>query len=492
MTNTIVDAGTDAKIARFTKKGLEMVELGMLECTEVWATKEAVVAAPATMPSGNSFMSAKRLPPPSESSEPASSNTSLSSSGIHSAMDQPTPTTSKRQAFRNLFSSKGAGTPTPTSTPNGHLQATPRPSDASAFPSPQRHSKRLSTTSLNFAFKRDRSSSPNPSLINGPSNLSSRGVSPRASIDEAAPNTPTPQQSAFAQPPSGFVPPSIIVPTDGGGPQSVGYVTSKDQILLPATLGIQPTLNSLLPFPIPFALVNNERGSDRTKVQLPTDVPYKIPRGPAMYVWIVRRWLKQSFLETPPNLLGINLRGFNSGDSTKGAGKGMTEVEVRFEWTKRSKPKKSKKAKKGGDNASNSGSQRQRQASKRMSIASVISISSEGGPGDVENDTGYDSGEESEPEDSETPWNCVVKVRRVQVGPPGEGGGSVVKLKLGALSPTPHHPKVVGMLKVPYPMPDIHFLPANEGGVVLEKRKGLIPDDSKGDSVVILFIHYRC
>ncbi len=30
-----------------------------------------------------------------------------------------------------------------------------------------------------------------------------------------------------------------------------------------------------------------------------------------------------------------------------------------------------------------------------------------------------------------------------------------VKLKVGTLSPTPHHPKVVAMLKVPYPLPDI-------------------------------------
>ncbi|KAK7447077.1 hypothetical protein VKT23_014291 [Stygiomarasmius scandens] len=38
MTNTIVDAGTDAKIAKFTKRGLEMIDLALLEPIEVWPT----------------------------------------------------------------------------------------------------------------------------------------------------------------------------------------------------------------------------------------------------------------------------------------------------------------------------------------------------------------------------------------------------------------------------------------------------------------------
>ena len=33
--------------------------------------------------------------------------------------------------------------------------------------------------------------------------------------------------------------------------------------------------------------------------------------------------------------------------------------------------------------------------------------------------------------------------------------GTLLKLKVGALSPAPHHPKVVAQLKVPFPLPDI-------------------------------------
>jgi hypothetical protein len=31
----------------------------------------------------------------------------------------------------------------------------------------------------------------------------------------------------------------------------------------------------------------------------------------------------------------------------------------------------------------------------------------------------------------------------------------VLRVKVGTLSPTPHHPKVVAMLKVPFPLPDV-------------------------------------
>ncbi|KAF5353375.1 hypothetical protein D9756_008042 [Leucocoprinus leucothites] len=71
---------------------------------------------------------------------------------------------------------------------------------------------------------------------------------------------------------------------------------------------------------------------------------------------------------------------------------------------------------------------------------------------------GKDDGEESDPEDSETPWVCTLKVRRIESSAhtrKSSGEKEVLKLKLGTLSPTPHHPKVVAMLKVPFPLPDI-------------------------------------
>ena len=48
------------------------------------------------------------------------------------------------------------------------------------------------------------------------------------------------------------------------------------------------------------------------------------------------------------------------------------------------------------------------------------------------------AGEDSDPEDSETPWTCSVWVKKT-----GQ------RQLLGTLTPAPHHPKVVGVLKIP-------------------------------------------
>lgn len=43
----------------------------------------------------------------------------------------------------------------------------------------------------------------------------------------------------------------------------------------------------------------------------------------------------------------------------------------------------------------------------------------------------------------------------------------MTRIKVGTLSPTPHHPKVVAMLKVPFPLPDVEV---ERMGIV--RRKG--------------------
>ncbi|KAF8900181.1 hypothetical protein CPB84DRAFT_1747619 [Gymnopilus junonius] len=94
---------------------------------------------------------------------------------------------------------------------------------------------------------------------------------------------------------------------------------------------------------------------------------------------------------------------------------------------------------------------------------------------------GGDEDEDSDPEDSETPWVCTLKVRKsvpvATVGgvtspgapPPGVAllHPQVLRVKVGTLSPTPHHPKVVAMLKVPFPLPDVEV---ERMGIV--RRKG--------------------
>jgi hypothetical protein len=110
---------------------------------------------------------------------------------------------------------------------------------------------------------------------------------------------------------------------------------------------------------------------------------------------------------------------------------------------------------------------------------------------DADDSGEYDAGEESDPEDSETPWICTLKIRRVggdassnpsrtsssmnghenghsKTASNFNVGTGILRLKVGTLSPTPHHPKVVAMLKVPFPLPDVEV---ERMGVV--KRRGV-------------------
>jgi len=100
---------------------------------------------------------------------------------------------------------------------------------------------------------------------------------------------------------------------------------------------------------------------------------------------------------------------------------------------------------------------------KRLSTASGHSVStgSEVGSSAGRGARGDDDGAESEPEDSETPWTCTLILSRVGVDGALDGNGSggsgsePVRVRVATFSPTPHHPKVVALLKVPFPLPDI-------------------------------------
>lgn len=123
----------------------------------------------------------------------------------------------------------------------------------------------------------------------------------------------------------------------------------------------------------------------------------------------------------------------------------------------------------------------------RMSTGSLSSTSEMDGSGlkkmsSTIGNNQYDD-EDSDPEDSDTPWICTLKLRKGAGH--GAGGSSlnltvdaqtqtpilqtqVLRIKVGTLSPTPHHPKVVAMLKVPFPLPDVEV---ERMGVV--KRRGI-------------------
>ena len=133
----------------------------------------------------------------------------------------------------------------------------------------------------------------------------------------------------------------------------------------------------------------------------------------------------------------------------------------------------------------------------RMSTGSISSLAHsvmDGGELKTKRGNQYDDGEDSDPEDSETPWICTLKLRRgataAMGGHPTAGGTQpqppviqtqVLRIKVGTVSPTPHHPKVVAMLKVPYPLPDIEV---ERMGVI--KRQGVIPPQNSTYNGLVL------
>ncbi|SPO37022.1 uncharacterized protein PSFLO_02494 [Pseudozyma flocculosa] len=92
------------------------------------------------------------------------------------------------------------------------------------------------------------------------------------------------------------------------------------------------------------------------------------------------------------------------------------------------------------------------------------SAASSSGLGDHETHDDDDGGDESDPEDSETPWSCHLVL------------GPTTRIPIGTLSPAPHHPKLVGQLAVPFPLPDLGAtgLGHDGAGLTREELKDII------------------
>ena len=127
MTNTILDAGTDARVAKFNKRGLEIIDLAILEPTEVWSGKDHAYGAgigggsdPLGVPITRSYSGSSSLAPPGRSGSragtpdftqpqsPGSSGLSVesdpsSATGEHPAIDSPSAPTATPTASKKLF-----------------------------------------------------------------------------------------------------------------------------------------------------------------------------------------------------------------------------------------------------------------------------------------------------------------------------------------------------------------------------------------------------
>jgi hypothetical protein len=391
MTNLIVDAGTDAKVAKFQKRGLEIVGLATLEPIEVFGSN-AALATQIPLPSNRPSIDDHHDPIRSSDGvhTPASSSLSLTSGSVDAtsptvplvvrADNNLTPTSGSKKILGRFFKKRDTQplsppTSSPLSSPSNSFFRTPRPS-GQTFMIPQRNPKRDSRP--------------------GPGQHSEQSMSPPSSI-HTSPH------------------------------------------LQPAVLGIHPSCSS----------------------------PIHPPNGrPHSYTWVVRKWIKGSNDGLFGNVIG-HMNSLSLSDERRQSRNQPEEgaVEVLFVWT-RGKKKKRKSSESGrpatGRRSNVTGPPRSPspslnhprlvdRAEKRLSTISGHSISTASefdGAGRARRDE--DGGDESDPEDSETPWTCTVVISRL-----GSSGDSAVRVRVATFSPTPHHPKVVALLKVPFPLPDI-------------------------------------
>ncbi|KAJ1299612.1 hypothetical protein OPQ81_000683 [Rhizoctonia solani] len=408
--NTVQDAGTDATVSRFRKRGIDIVGLGILEPIELHGQVPAGAIAIANVHIdvegasdaghgsnlGHSGVSESDHSPPSQSSHLKEGSGYLRDRPSQSHLrgrtspsppsqlrevtlpDEPTPKESAgKKFFGKLFKRKDPGTPTTPTSPGLLSPATPRGS----------------------------------STVNRTSTL--------------APSVPS------ARPASTYsvVPPSPATPTPTTPTTTTSY-------LQPPVLGTQASLRC---------------------------ESYPPAGRPSAYVWVLRKWTKGGGMFS-------GIVGAGAVDMVR------VGVEVRFEWVrgkkKRERGEYAKTEGQGGrpvsvvslgegdnlglpeggsfrsvspDARSRRGSEshpRPRRDSKRSASPTKHR---------VHPSSGSDDGEDSDPEDSETPWSCTLRVL------PLDASSQPLKLRLAHLVPAPHHPKVIGQFKMPFPLPDVHI-----------------------------------
>ncbi|KAG2757747.1 hypothetical protein P692DRAFT_20842915 [Suillus brevipes Sb2] len=432
MTNVIVDAGTDAKVARFAKRGLEILGLAVLEPIEVWGTVPLLGALPPSSSARTSVDDSKRelglFPRPrthSSTSRPATPE-------VFTTALSPSP----REITR-----KPSFTLTPA-TPEDTITSNTQPQRGGAKKLFTKMFKKKDTSSRTFPL-----ASPATDLHGLPSitRLSSR--------------------QSHDIPPSS--PQVLDVPHFNDNlPRTSLSGISSTVTLCPPVLGIQASL-------------------------YPSISPLK--GRPTKYVWVVRKWLKGADTGLLNGMMG-KLSANGRGDL---AGASAPQVEVRFEWSRGLKKEKERGRKSRTDRRSLAQGSKSGSASRRGSAVvtseppltrpihkspsrlcdlpsglrasptshSQSRSSHHSSSSDGSTSTGSsahpadDSCDDSEAEDSETPWTCTLTVQRTGHPPlthcSAEQQDHVVRLKVATLVPTPHHPKVVGLLKVPFPLPDV-------------------------------------
>jgi len=491
MTNVVLDAGTDARVAKFLKRGLEVIGLAVLDPMEVWnhgrigggpllSTDQVLTGSP------RDSLEHHHLTVPAPQT-PDSSAISLGSAG------DPTP------KLQNL--TPAAATNTTPSTPTG----------AKKF----------------FGKLFRRKDTPIPGVAE-PSD------SPVSSPLKSNINLPIPSSPAKRN--------SLLLPDQ---PQSP--FLSKDLILQPTVLGIQPTLDATSYPPqgrpsayvwtvtkwlkgSPEGLLGNVKGIFNGDKSIRDEPMGELERQVEVrFEWTRserggKKKSRRAGTDGTEITVGLAV-GAGSKNASRRNSVALTNSNNPSVDSLRDKEKKVRRSsvvegvqaglrlipKRSMESARS-------KSSKRPGSITTNTTASETGEGDDEVSRSREGdGEESDPEDSEVPWTCTLHVVKKPTGAPlspttntpsgsrfsqrsgqqrnlsgsltpgpttpqqqqqqalgvqptqpqiasllqGPPPPQQIKLKVATVSPTPHHPKVVSLLKIPFPLPDIEVSSVN-------------------------------
>lgn len=482
MTNVVLDAGTDARVAKFLKRGLEVIGLAVLDPMEIWNHGKA----------GGGPLSADH--PGAGSARNSIDNHHLSA---------PAPQTPDSSAI----SLSSAGDPTPKArdvTPSPAVVTTPQstPTGAKKFFGKLFRRKESSTPGAAEPF--DTPSSPLKSSLNLPT-----------------PSSPIKRNS-------------LLLPD-----QPLSPLPSKDLILQPSVLGIQPTLDATSYPPqgrptayvwtvtkwlkgSPEGLLGGVKGIFQGDKSIRDEPMGELERQVEVrFEWTrVERGGKRKSRRAGTDGteitvgLGVGGEGKSASRRNSAALTDSNNPSVNSLQDKEKKTKRSSVHSGFGLTAKRSVESARSKSPKRSGSITTNTTTSETGGGDDALRSREDNAEESDPEDSEVPWTCTLHVVRKPPGAPfpsttntpsgsrfsqrsghqpnqnlsgplspvqqqqmslglqstqsqttptphGPLPSQQIKLKVATVSPTPHHPKVVSLLKVPFPLPDIEVSSVN-------------------------------
>ncbi|KAL0955752.1 hypothetical protein HGRIS_001967 [Hohenbuehelia grisea] len=448
---TVSDASTDKPVAKFQKRWLDVHRLAVLEPIEVWVSPDETPSRLRSCPSSPAMSGCG-----SESMLPLyrSAEASYSSEhGFQQLTDFPTEHKKKRGIFSRIFHHKSPGSHTYSELPRQTVIRSLRFAETLALPS-FGGTKRESRSSMNITV----------------------------------------------------VPPSPTSPT---APSSSPCLPQIKVLGMQAAVTVVPVSRALGSY---------------------ADLPSGLTRGRPQvrkYIFTVRQWIKKDSQpqgHSAPKLLGMSLpsrsreRLASAHHDQSISRETLEAVDVSFEW-KRGKARAMREQAQAAKRQALLGRHHTPSHLSQLSGSSVATSSEthstlEDSPGATSPYTKYschsplgsddtdttigspaprsvspprppvyeDDGEDSDSEDSDTPWICTIKVRR-PIGPSSSctslTGSSLsasrpdtsrlhtgsepytpsrespLSYKLGTLTPTPHHPKLVAMLKTPTTLPDV-------------------------------------